>query len=283
MIKKYKEFINEGILDTLGRFQTGTRPKTTGVLLGRYRDDKYALKFFEKMKKDFEDSGKDLRKTKFFNDLKSMVYVFGEYSTTNNPDVSNHKAGDINVELRFNTIEIIKYVENPIYNPNYLGGFGNKMRRYYKKEEEFKISDDVSNKIRSYFLNEWDKKYPQLKKSMFRGLHQIKQIESGEKPTLAFVSEFSKNGIECTFQITDFNDIPKYKKWIKNNLAIEGKSKDGHPVKFCYSPKETEVNLEVDPFGEESDNTRDQEIINWINTTSKEEIQKTIEKEIQKY
>jgi hypothetical protein len=296
-LKTYEQFVNEGVMSWI---KPGSREGTKNIIGGRHKDDKYALRIFEDMKRDYEESGKNLKKVNIRSKLDVMTYHFG----TTRWDAGNRKVGDKEVEINsvnFNgaLMKITEWKVNPKHDPNFEGNplrfeqdliffpqhnqeEKDKLRIYNEVEETFYISRDVSKKIIRYFVNEYNTKYPQLKKADSRNYFQIKEIEKGEKPTLGWVDCFSKNQVECIFDINDWKDKPKYEKWIRSNYAVKTKSKDGYPVTFCYEPHIKEISKELDPYGEEDWNDREQEIIEWLNTLTYTEIEQEIRKQLDK-
>lgn len=275
-LKKYNDFINEGILDIFGK-----------------ADDKQALHIFEDMKKDFEMCDKDLRKTKMFDNLNSLVYVFREWSLTTNS--GNYAVGDKRIKVYTGGMEVNVWNVNPKHDPNHpMKFFGDdgpttqedrdKWRIYNEVKYRLDISRKLSKKILNYFINEWDNKYPQLKGSQWRNGSQIQEIENGEKPVLTYVDEFAKNGVECIFSITNFKDIEKYQKWIRNSFGIECKSKEGYPITFCYPiPPKIEVDKNNDPYNEEQwYDDPEQLVVQRLRNMSEKEIKDEIKKEIEK-
>lgn len=278
-LKKYNNFINEEIFDFFGK-----------------ADDKQAIHIFEEMKKDFEKFGKDLRKTKMFSHLNDIVYNFGEWTTTNNPDCGNHKVGDMQIRVSNKRMQVNVWNVNPKHDPKHpMKFFGDdgpttqedrdKWRIYNEAEFSLDISRSVSKKVLSYFINEWDIKYPQLKGSEFRNASQMQEIEKGEKPVLTYVDVFAKNGVKCIFSIRDFNDIEKYKKWIRNSFAVKCKSKEGWPVTFCYPiPPKIDVDKKNDPYEEEQwGDDIEAVIMDRLRNMTKKEISAEIKKEVNKY
>lgn len=302
----YTEFLNENIFHTLGRIGVGDREMTKGVLFGRYRDDRYALRIFSDMKEDYEKHGKNLKKVNIHRGLNVMTYYFGEYDKYTG--TGNKEVGDI--EVKINTVnstgalmEIERWITNPKYDPkhpfktDFMWQFGmperdepitqedrDKWRRYNKNDELFHISRDIGRKIIKFFIDEYDKQYPQLKTAVSRGPWQIKEIENGEKPTLKTIDMFAKNKVECFFDLKDWADEPKYINWIKNNYGVKTKSKDGYYVVWCYPPPKIDIDKKVDPYGEEEWGEEEEEKIKkWLGTLTKDEIEEEIKKTINKY
>lgn len=279
---KYNQFINEGFL--------GFGGSSKGDII------------FKEMVKDYKDSGENVKKAKIYGDC--MTYVFGDTPY----NMGNRKVGDKEVKINSvnNTgafIEVIKWVVNPDHDPNYRGrpltfdwaeggmpipNFPqhnqeekNRLRIYNEEEEEIRVSRTFARKIINFFRNEYDRKYPQQKLSKNKNYMTIQEIERGEKPTLGFVSAMAMNGVECTFTLTDLEDKPKYEWWIKHSYGIKGKSKEGYPVTYCYKPEFQEIDKEIDPYGEEDWNTKEEEIKEWIANSTREEIKEQIRKDIE--
>ncbi len=299
-MKTFNQFINEGKLGP------GSRAETAGKFMGRAKDDKYADEVFNEMIKDYEESGKNLKKIHISSRFSTMRYYFG----TTRWDAGNRKVGD--KEVRVNAVnntgalfEILEWHENPKHDPNYQmdvdieweGNFPHvirrndnqdnrdKMRIYDQYEEQFYISRNLARKMIIYFANEYDKQYPQLKNNQEgRSYWQIKAIENGEKIRIGWVDQFAKNGVECIFDVFEPGEKEKYEKWIKNSFAVKTKSKDGYPITFCYPAPDIDVDKVVDPYGEEEwGDDSEQGVIEWLNTLTKKEIEEKIQKEINKY
>lgn len=53
-------------------------------------------------------------------------------------------------------------------------------------------------------------------------------------------------------------------------------------MRFCYRPAFTEISKEIDPYGEEDRDTKEEEVKEWIRNSTKEEVEAKIKEEINK-
>lgn len=274
--------VNESLFGNIARLGVGSRKDTKGKLLGRQDDDNFAIEIYNEMVKDFEANGKDLKKVMMMGDHK-IHYVFGPYDKINNsPMTGNKQVGNKDITVTYiapelllkpNSLEkhfgvsrglklakgymqIEEWVENPDYNPNYHPDFKtmmggrmsdserNMMRMYDVKEERFNITYDLAKDFVDFFKKEYNKQYPELKKAKYRNLMSIGEIEKGKKPNLGYVDEFDKNHKEIIYPYDDLKDKKKILNYIKNNVCVNGKSKEDYPV--TYFTKEGETVKEVE-------------------------------------
>jgi len=240
-MKKYNEFVNE-------KFFAATETKADEI--------------FKEMIKDFEDNGKDLRKVMVIGDYK-VHYVCGKYHQINNsPMTGNKQVGSRDISVMMfapehlldagkGRIEIEEKAINPKHDPSY-GHLDkddelsdddkrDKWRIYNPTEERFDIPYKKAKKIFDYFNNEWDKQYPQLKGAKYKNLMNIQEIESGDKPRLGSVDVRDKNNQEIIYSYHDFEDEEKLKKYIKNHVCIQGKSREDYPVTYFTKDGESEA------------------------------------------
>jgi hypothetical protein len=281
-IKGFEEFANESIFGNVARLGLGDRPNTKNKIAGRQDDDNCAVEIYNDMIKDFDKYGRDLKKVMMMSDTR-MSYVFGEYDKIyNSPMTGNERVGNKKVTITYipaevllkrnslektfgvssglklakGRIEITEILENPNYSPNYHPGFEKTMRRdftdsernmmrmYDRKEEEFKITYDLAKDFCDYFLKEYNKQYPQLKKAEHKNLWSIGEIEQGKKPNLGYVDVFDKNHNEIIYGYDDVKDKKKIEKYIKDHICLKGKNDKGYPITYFLSDDETVEEVE---------------------------------------
>jgi len=158
----------------------------------------------------------------------SLTYIFGKYNPIhNNINSGNQKSGNRKIEIKYipfnlifkkNKLEKIfktrhimpqrinvkdtKIFDNPMYNPNisakddpnYKEGESMKL---YMDIDEFNISVDIASKLLKYFIKEYNKQYPKLKK--YKGEMEISDIEKGVEPILKYIKIKNKDGDYLTY------------------------------------------------------------------------------------
>jgi len=205
-----------------------------------------------KDKNKFFDDGK-LSIGRFDN----LTYLFGKFHYVNNNVYSgNDYPGKRKIEISYTPFEILfkknslekmfnvgrirplkitvtdtKIIKNPIYNPNITRnlGFRNQptereremMVRLKEEKDEYKISPDIGGKIIKYFIDEYNKQYPQLKKSKYKGSMSIDDIERGVPPTVEYIDFFNKYGDEIICDVRYGDDVQKLKKLLYNMTKEE--------------------------------------------------------------
>lgn len=260
MITKFDEYINEGLLDQVRKLGKGDRENTKDVFLGRAIDNIQANKVFDRVKKDFEQNGKDLRKVMIIGDYK-VKYVMGKFDIIkNSPMTGNFPDDKHKEEISFSffkegglsagkgRLEIDETIPNPNYDPELHIPFRQspteeereKLAVISRNETSFKISIDVAKKVYDYFNDEYIKQYPQLKDAKNKNSWSIQEIEKGEKPKLGYVDIFDPEGTEIIYSYTDIKDKPKIEKYIKNNKCIKGKNKEHRHITYFTVPGESD-------------------------------------------
>lgn len=177
-----------------------------------------ALLLFKEMKEDFLKYDKDLKKVSVVQNEKEkrlgrfefgksgrLFYVFGKFHPTdNNIFTGNKRAGNRIVKIVFsNTVIDFKTTgtntayarveeERVINNPDYDGNTIRK--RHNTIEDSYYISTDIVKKIVNYFLDEYNKQYPEIGK--YKNSISISELERGIKPSLKHFSGKDKNGLE---------------------------------------------------------------------------------------
>ena len=242
-ITSYNEFVNEKLL-------TQSEPDVDAI--------------FTDMVKDFEENGKDIRKAMMIGT--GIHYVFGKFHEVNNsPMTGNKQVGNKDVTIHCwksesifgrgeASVKIEEKIVNPDYDPNY-GHFDkkdnltdeqrrNKWRIYNEKETRFMTSYKKGMKIVEYFTKAWDEKYPQLKGANYKNLMNITEIERGDDPHLGSVDVRDKVNTEIIYQFTNFEDEKKLKKYIKDHVCIQGKSKEGYPTTYFTKDGESKEDAE---------------------------------------
>lgn len=179
----------------------------------------------------------------------SLTYIFGKYHPLyNNIHSGNQREGNRKITIKyipfififkrnelekmFNvnrlknqniTVKDVKTIKNPNYNPNLSTNLmkrdseptekeRSEMVLFYEKEDEYKVSPDVAGKILKYFIDQYNVKYPKLKKSTYKGPMQISDIEKGVEPTLKYKSIKNKYGEDVIYSIRYGEDDKEQKK-----------------------------------------------------------------------
>lgn len=247
-IKPFKDYqkIEENLLGDLQRLN----PR-------RLENDKKALELIEDIELDFLENGEDLRKVNIidnsigkeidFHNIRigkdyTLSYVFGKYHPiVRNIHSGNREAGDRRVkitaipftlilnknslekffrarrvELGTVRVEDVETKHNYARNPN----IGNHAL-YIEKEDKYKISGDVANTLLNFFLKRYNKKYPDLKKSTYKGPMNIDRIEKGLKPTMKYISATTKDGKNISVEFKKGADERLLKKMISNMTEEE--------------------------------------------------------------
>jgi len=102
----------------------------------------------------------------------------------------------------------VRWKDNLHYNPNISANFDRKsgptdeerdmMRQLDEDKKTIRISSDISTEILEYFLNEFNLKYPTLKKGRYKGSMSIDDIEKGVEPVMKYISVRGTDGEEIT-------------------------------------------------------------------------------------
>lgn len=194
------------------------------------------------MKKDFEKYDKNLKKIKIFGGY-SLSYCMGEYDEiSNSPDTGNVAEDGYKTIINISFFERDKLdfaygrIKTDTTTPNDEG----ETPRYNRKTENFKISYDIAKNTYDYFINEFDKQFPQLKGSEYRNSSQVREIEKGNKPTLGYLHATDKAGNDITDSYESFEDKPIMIKYIENHVVKTGKNHKYNHISYYTSPEESE-------------------------------------------
>lgn len=300
MITKFNDFMNEGLFGGIARLRPGDRPETRNKIAGRMKDDNYAVDIYNDMVEDFEKYGRDLRKVMVIDNYK-ISYVFGKYDVVKNSPMTGNYPDDrykktisvtyIGPEILINRnsleksfgvsrgfklangrMKIEEIIPNPNYDPDFnpenIFNMTDSERERYRtidtEEESFKISHDIAKDFVTYFIKEYDKQYPQLKKAKYKNLMSIKEIEQGNKPSLGYVDVFDKEHNEIVYAYYDTKDKKKIEKYIKNHVCLKGRNKDHYPITYFTldDEPEEEIKRNMEEMSQSDVNKQNMERVN---------------------
>lgn len=264
-IKTFKQH-NESILGDIQRLNPERR-----------KNDQKGKDLFNDIKEDYLENEEDLRKVNIIDDggnkisldsitigkYYSLSYVFGKYHPVYRSNHSgNREAGDRRIKIvsipfsftirknelekAFNT-DRIKLSEVRVndtktkYNYNRNPNIGNNAR-FIEDENEYKISSDIANEIFNFFIGEFNKKYPQLSKSKYKGELGVRDIQKGVNPTLKYVSVTSKDGKELTVPINYGENEKELINKVKNMTKEEYDEYDKSKKEELYKKIDEETN-----------------------------------------
>ena len=304
-IKPFDEFITESIFGDIARLRTGDRPETKNKIVGRKDDDNYVVGIYNDMIKDFNENGKDLKKVKLINNNK-VVYVFGKYDKIkNSPSTGNvpndkykkritityiapnillkrnklEKSFGINRGLKFGNgrFQMEETVPNPNHNPNFtpdyktfMNGLSASETEMYKTidrhKQDFKISHDLAKSFIDFFLDEYNKQYPELKKAQYKNHDIIDELEKGNKPILGYVDIYDKNNKEIIYPYYETGNKKKIENYIKNHEVTQGKNNKHYYITY---------------FLDDTENIED--ILNSMDKMDKQEIDKQNIERVKRY
>lgn len=245
-IKQFKDFkTNEGILDHIARLNPQRRAN----------DEKFST-LIDDIKEDFEKYGKDLRKVKILDDggtsisldeisigkSYSLNYVFGKYHPVLR-DVywGNRENGDRRIKLSkiafsfvirknelekmFNTGRLnpgVCRVTDVKTNPNYDRNPNIGNHALHKEvKDEYKISADMANYIFTYFMDEWDKQYPELKGIRSKSSMDISDIKKGVPVSTKFITVKGKDGDDLTLELRKGDNEKELRQKLSNMTKAE--------------------------------------------------------------
>lgn len=280
-IRRFRDFkTNEGVLDNIARLN----PE-------RYENDKKFSNLIDDIKEDFEKYDKDLRKVKIIDDggtsisldnisigkSYSLSYVFGKYHPVLRDVLSgNRENGDRRIKLSkvpfsftirkdelekaFNTGRInpgrcrvvdTKTVPNYDRNPN----IGNH-RRHNEVVDEYKISSDMSNYIFTYFIDEYDRQYPELKGTRYKSSWDIRDIKKGVPVTTKFITVKNKEGKNLTLELRKGDNEKELRKKVSNMTEEE--------YDAFYKKKRNEIYADSDKKQKEEEKATHEKVANTI-------------------
>lgn len=254
----------------------------------RAKSDEKAIKLFEDIIKDYYENNNDLKKVKIIDDDKSAIsldkikigknytlsYVFGKYHPVlRDIHSGNREAGDRRIQINsipfsitlrknslekiFNTKRInkgrvtvkdVKTNHNYDRNPN----IGNHAL-YKEKIDEYTISSDIANQIFNFFINEYNKKYPELGESKYKGSMSIRDIEKNINPVIKYIDVKSKDNKNVTVAIRKGDDISEIKNMIKNMTESEYNEYHKKKNKELYKSSEDKMKIRVKEIGKKID------------------------------
>lgn len=183
----------------------------------------------------------DTDKTISFHEIKlgkyyKLNYIFGRYHPTNNniysgnTQVGNRKITITDVpflftlkrdelerafntdrlKLRQTTITDKKTLHNYQYNPN--SDKREERRKYNIEEDNYRITYDISKQVFDYFMEEYNRQYPDLKQSQYKNSMSIINIEKGALPTIKYIHIRNKFNDDITFGLTIEDDEKEIRK-----------------------------------------------------------------------
>lgn len=213
----------------------------------RKENDQKAITLFNEIVDDFIEHGKDWKKliihdnggTKLsINELQigkqyDISYVFGKYHPINrDPHTGNREHGDRRIKIStipftftlkknelekmFNTSRI-NLSRTTVIDTNSQHNFDrNKPGRLNTKEDEYKISVDIANKLFNYFINQWNQQFPDLKFNSYKGNMVVKDIEKNVPPVIKWITVINKDRENLMYDLRKGEDENNIKNIIKN-------------------------------------------------------------------
>lgn len=244
-INNFEQF-NENIIGDIARLNPNRKQN----------DDKFS-KLIDDVIEDFNNNGKDLRKVHIIDDSKdneisfskievgksySFRYVFGKYHPVKRNLFSANKEnwdrrikvvkipfsltirktylekefGSSRIGLGYCRIEDEVAVPNYERNPN----IGNHAIHKPRKEE-YKVSADMANYLFNFFVEEYDKQYPDLKGIRNRNSMDISDIQKGISPAVKFIKVKSKDGKDLIYQLRKNEDEKEVRQKLSNMTEAE--------------------------------------------------------------
>lgn len=286
-------YMNENIIGDFARLRPGSREGTKNKLAGRKGDDNYAVEIYNDMVNDFEENGRDLRKVLIVDNTR-MSYIFGEFHPVENSIMSGNigdngkkkitvtyvsgelllkrdeleKAFGVSRGLKMSKgrIKIEEDYPNPRHDPDFHPNlWGTKLtqtekeryRRFNHKSEEFKITYDLAKSFINYFIKEYNKQYPELKKSKYKNEMSIRELDKTGRVKIGYVDVFDKEHNEIVYEYFSKKEKKKLEKYIKDHICFNIKSKEGYPTTYFTNNNETK-----------------EEVDNMVKNMTKEEIKK---------
>jgi len=244
-INNFEQF-NENILGDIARLNPNRKQN----------DDKFS-KLIDDVIEDFNNNGKDLRKVHIIDDSKdneisfskievgksySFRYVFGKYHPVKRNLFSGNKENwdrrikvvkiPFSLTLRKDSLEKffrtnrlnLGYcrVEDEVAVPNYERNPNIGNHAIHKpRKEEYKVSADMVNYLFNFFVEEYDKQYPDLKGIRNRNSMEISDIQKGISPAVKFITVKSKDGKDLTYQLRKNEDEKEVKQKLSNMTEAE--------------------------------------------------------------
>lgn len=228
----------------------------------RNENDDKALILFDEIFEDYARYGNNLKKVSILDDNDRKVsfskieigkyyrltYVFGKFHPVdNNTNRGNDRSGnrkiiitDIpfsltikkdslerafntsRIKLRQTTIKDISISNNLRYNPNSDSNDPEIRRRFNTKEDEYKISYDVSEQVFKFFIEEFKHQYPDLSKSRYKNSDSISEIERGISPIIKYITVKNKYGKDLpSYRIRKGDDEKELRKKLYNMTEDE--------------------------------------------------------------
>lgn len=89
------------------------------------------------------------------------------------------------------------------------------------KKDEYKVSADLANYLFNFFLEEYDKQYPDLKDIRNKNSMEISDIEKGVAPTVKYITVKSKDGEELTYGLRKGEDEKEVRQKLSNMTKDE--------------------------------------------------------------
>lgn len=244
-INNFEQF-NENILGDIARLNPERKQN----------DDKFS-KLIDDVIEDFNKNGKDLRKVHIIDDSKdneisfskievgksySFRYVFGKYHPVKRNLFTGNKANwdrrikivkvPFSITLSRDSLERFfktkrvnmgySRVEDEVAVPNYERNpnIGNHALHKPKKDE-YKVSADLANYLFNFFLEEYNKQYPDLKDIRNKNSMDISDIEKGIAPTVKYITVKSKDGEELTYGLRKGEDEKEVRQKLSNMTKSE--------------------------------------------------------------
>lgn len=244
-INNFEQF-NENILGDITRLNPN-----------RKKNDDNFSKLIDDVIEDFNKNGKDLRKVHIIDDSKdnqisfskievgksyTFGYVFGKYHPVKRNLFSGNKENwdrrikvvkiPFSLTLRKDPLE--KYfrtnrlnlglcrVEDEVAVPNYERNPNIGNHAIHKpRKDEYKVSADKANQLINFFVEEYDKQYPELKGVRNRNSMEISDIQKGVSPGIKFIKVKSKDGKNITYQLRKNEDEKEVIKKLSNMTEAE--------------------------------------------------------------
>ena len=198
--------VNENLLGDLKRLSPTRR-----------NNDQKASKLFDDVLKDYKEF-EDLRKLKIIDkggssinieeltigDNYDLTYIFGSYHPTYRDAHYNREIGDRRITIKsfpftlalkrnyysrvnFGRVEVEEIITTEDFDDeNILLNYNNKHVKHDAYEDKYNISSDIAIKLFKFFIEEFDNKYPELKKAKYKGSMGINTIKAGGKPILKY-------------------------------------------------------------------------------------------------
>jgi len=221
----------------------------------RKENDEKFSELIDDVIEDFNNNGKDLKKVHIsiddneisFSKIEvgksyTLSYVFGKYHPVKrNLFYANKEDWDRRIKIvkipfwltikknylekAFGTKRIglgFCRVEDEIAIPNY--GRNPNIGKYavhVPKKVEYEVSADMANYLFNFFVEEYDKQYPELKGIRNKNSNDILDIQSGVSPVVKYITVKSKDGEPLAWPLRKNENEKKIKQKLSNMSLAE--------------------------------------------------------------